>query len=138
MIEISEDKGANEPRRDARGRFRAGCTGNPNGRPPKEIARPWSFAESVSRAFSEEIEIIDASGVRRRIELREALVKTFARGCLKVNAKDLLPMVERLLRLNALNPADEPEDEAEIFTEEDRRLLEIIQKDVAANPAYLA
>lgn len=121
-----------EPQRDNRGRFLPGSTGNPSGRPRKPPKAPWSVAGALADALRETIAVTTGQhGAVETLVLRDLLIKNLVRAALKAKAKDQMFIIERLLELGAFNGTSEEEDEyEEIFTEEDKRLLEIIEHEV--------
>lgn len=119
-----------EPERDRRGRFRKGSSGNPLGRPPKRPDPGWSVEEAFARALAEEVPVSGPAGSQRKMALRELLVKSAVRDALKANAKEKMYIIERLTKLQFLKPSAQEEEEDEIFTEEHRRIMESIERDV--------
>jgi len=123
-----------EPQRDNRGRFLPGSTGNPSGRPRKPPKAPWSVAGALGDALRETIAVTTGQhGAVETLVLRDLLIKNLVRAALKAKAKDQMFIIERLLELGAFNATLEEEYEyehEEIFTEEDKRLLEMIEREM--------
>ena len=123
-----------EPQRDTRGRFLPGSTGNPSGRPRKPPKAPWSVPGALADVLRETVVVTTGQhGAVETLTFRDLLIKSLIRRALKAKPKDLLFIIERLLELGAFNTPLEEEDEyehEEIFTEEDKRLLEMIEREV--------
>jgi hypothetical protein len=117
------------PARDKCGRFASGSSGNPYGRPRKRRAPPWSLEDSFAAALAEVVAVAGADGSSQLLEMRELLIKSVVRGAVKAKPKDQLHILERLMKLNVLSEAAEDEEDEGIFTEEDRRLLEIVRRE---------
>ncbi len=115
--------------RDPRGRFLKGTSGNPEGRPRKPPPEPWSFQGSMTAALSEVVPVTGPDGTVEHQTIRDVLIRTLVRNAVKASAKDQVLILERLLKLDALNPAPEPEVVDEVWLpEEDRRLWEIANR----------
>jgi hypothetical protein len=126
-----EENDWTEPKRDARGRFRRGSTGNAKGRPPKQPEVPWELQRSIAEALTEKV-IVTEGSVKISLEMRDLLVKTLVRNAAKAKPTDLLRILGQLLTMGAFETVPSEVKEDSIFTEEDRRLLEIIQKEIDA------
>lgn len=123
--EALKDEGWYEPQRDQRGRFKKGFTGNPDGRPRKQPKRPKSWAKCLAEAWEMEVAVND-NGTSQLLTFRELAARSIVRGAVTAKAKDMLHIAEQLER--AAEAAADEEPEEEIFTEEDRRLIEIVRR----------
>lgn len=123
--ETLEDEDWCEPQRDERGRFKKGFTGNPDGRPRKQPKRPKSWAKCLAEAWEMEVAVND-NGTSQLLTFRELAARSIVRAAVTAKAKDMLQIAEHLER--AAETAADEEPEEEIFTEEDRRLIEVIRR----------
>lgn len=112
-----------DPQRDDRGRFRKGSTGNPRGRPRKQPPSPWSLEESFARALAEEVPVSGPGGTQK-MPLRDVLITSALREAVNAKGRDKFYAFERLVKMNLLKaPPEEEQDEEEIYTEEDCRII---------------
>lgn len=123
------------PKRDERGRFAKGVSGNPAGRPRKQPELPWSIEQAFEVAFAEKITVRDRDGKPVCMPLRDLLVKTTVQDALKAKPKDKLMIVERLNKLGLLRAPIYESEPYDIFTEEDRQFLEMVHRAAAAADA---
>ena len=127
ITESREEEDWNQPMRDQYGRFIKGISGNPNGRPHKAPKRPWSLAQSLAEALDETVPVSDSGGVSQ-MAMRDLIVKRAVRSVANATAKQIFEILDQLDRMGALQPPDEHEES--VFTEEDRRLLELVEREV--------
>ena len=129
MPKTSKPKSACGPaRRDARGCFIRGASGNPHGRPVKLPPPAWSLPASFQAALDESASLRRPDGSIESISARDLLVKSVVHNGLKAKPKDQLYLLERLSQLGALEPV--PEVQERWPSEEDRRVLEIIERNL--------
>ena len=115
--------------RDERGRFRKGKSGNPEGRPRKPLPEPWSLQGSLTAALSEVVPVTGPDGAVEHLTIRDVLIRSFVRNTAKAKPRDQVVILERLHKLDALNPAPEPEVVDEVWLSEgDRQLMEIANR----------
>lgn len=136
ILEEEDDDGGGEryePKRDARGRYVKGWTGNPSGRPRKLPAHPKPLARIMADALAKEVAVND-NGIPQTLTYLELLTETMLRAALKAKPKEMLHIILQLYKIAADAPPDEEEQEfVDIFTEEDRRFLEMVNRAVAAS-----
>lgn len=121
-----------KPERDERGRYLKGCTGNPSGRPRKLPAHPKPLARIMADALAKEVAVKD-NGIPQTRTYLELLTETMLRGAVKAKPKEILHILLQLEKIAADAPPDEEEVEFDdIFTEEERQLLQIIERARAA------
>lgn len=133
-VEEDDDDGGEryEPKRDERGRYVKGCTGNPSGRPRKLPAKSKSMGRIVADALAKEVAVND-NGIPQTLTYLELLTESMLRAALKAKPKEMLHILLELEKIAADAPPDEEEEEFEdIFTEEDRRFLEMVHRAAAA------
>lgn len=126
--EALDDDDCYEPQRDQRGRFKRGSSGNPRGRRPKRPDPEWTVDECFARALAEEVTVSGPGRSQQKMAVRDLLITSAVRDAVKANVKDKIYIIERLAKLQFLKPPAGVEPE-EIFTEEDRRLLELVQRE---------
>lgn len=124
-----DDENWSAPQRDDRGRFRKGSSGNPDGRPRKRPEPEWSMEESFARALAQEVTVAGLHGSKQKMPIRDLLITSAVRDAVNANGKDKIYIIERLAKLQVLRPPT-PEEEEEIFTEEDRRILQMVTREL--------
>ena len=120
------NQGANQPKRDSRGRWRKGTSGNPSGRPPKKPKGPWTLKTAAFEAFTQMVEVKGANGELTHMELLNLILQKLALNTVKAKPTEQINVLKQLHRAGLLPEAIEDEEPEEIFTEEDRRLLQTV------------
>ena len=121
--------------RDERGRYIAGCSGNRGGRPRKENKHSRSLAEALASALGEQVEISSRGGAKEVVSVLDLIARTIARSSLKGSPKDMLAFLQAADKHGAIQLlAAEREGEAPspYLSEEDRRMIEAIEKGLSA------
>lgn len=124
-----DDENWSAPQRDERGRFRKGSSGNPDGRPRKRPERPKSLVKCLAEGLNKKVPV-KANGIEQDLTIRELLAEKLLRAALDAKPKDMLHIAERLEHLTQPMAAEDDLDE-EIFTEEDRRLLAFVERELS-------
>lgn len=130
MSTLADNQKSSGPKtRDERGRFVPGVSGNRSGRPLKRPAPPWSLVGALMLELAEAFPMRghDGSPV---VTKRDMMVKSLIHGAVKAKPKDLLHVMEWLFKHGAFDPALGEIEDADPFTEEDRRLLAIVQREI--------
>ena len=75
--------------RNGKGRWVAGISGNPRGRPRKKATQPKGLADLLAEAMSEMIPIVDARGRRKMVPAYEAVAHQLVRSMLEMKPREL-------------------------------------------------
>lgn len=94
--------GMQDDRRDARGQFRKGVSGNPSGRPRKAVEVPKDMCHMLAEELERKVEFTDAGGKRRKGTHYEMICARIIAQAAEANAKDALTILERLDKLGAI------------------------------------
>ncbi len=120
-----------EPERDKKGRFRKGTSGNPRGRPPAPPSKPRPLANCIAEMLSKEV-VVNDNGTEKTLAFRELLAEKLVRAAVHAKPKELIQIMQQLEKIAAQAILEE-EEYAPIYTDEDRRILEIINREVDEN-----
>lgn len=89
--------------RDAQGRFKKGVSGNPGGRPRKQVPVPKDMRFMLAEELEREVVFTDAAGHQRRGTQYEMIGARIVSEAAKGSAKEALAILERLDKLGAIN-----------------------------------
>lgn len=80
--------------RHTNGRFKAGHSGNPNGRPRKEPEEPKLLDELIAKKLLEKVTVTGADGKRRKVSLYEKIVEDLLVSLATAKPRERLQMLE--------------------------------------------
>lgn len=115
------------PKRDRRGRFLKGRSGNWSGRPRKAPPEDWTLQRAFASALTQRVPVNGPDGPHE-MELRDLLVHTCVRTAVKGKLSDILRVLETARQHNAFEHLNDAPEEG-CFTEEHYRLLEIVERE---------
>lgn len=131
------DRGEKGKRRDSRGRFVTGISGNPAGRPSrkKEVPLPPDFLSALVAIALEEREV-SINGKLVSITMIELIIRKMMNDALKSNGYQCARIVSLLQNLGALKALEEKRREAEraaeekefVWTEEMEQKMQMLER----------
>jgi hypothetical protein len=125
--------GSDKPLRDARGRWIEGQSGNLKGRTPKKPPEPRSLQQSLAKALAEEVEFTAPDGSIQKGMIADIIARNLVRGMTKATPKVAMAVLRDLHKLSVfelLLGQEVEEEKKEVFTEENRRLLAMVQREM--------
>ena len=123
------DEEWDELKRDERGRFTKGTSGNRFGRPRKKRELPKSLAAEFADELGKEVAVND-NGKSQTVTMRQLIIKRLLRLAVTAKTNELLRIVEHLTKLGVFDLMDSAADEEPIFDDEDRAVLERIRREL--------
>lgn len=90
MEALSSASGLVEEQRNERGQWRAGVSGNRNGRRRKKAALPKSLTDHLADAMMEKIPLINCDGKQEMVPAHEAVARQLVRSLPSLKPKDLI------------------------------------------------
>ena len=127
-------KGCGKGKPGNKGHFKLGKSGNPKGRPAKKLEPAKSFLEGVGEALAEKVSVPIGGGKKQKMALGHAMGKKLVHAMANAPFNQLLPAVEKLLKLGAfehmLQVAEEENEDEPYLPEESRRLLRLTLKEI--------
>ena len=121
-------RGRGKPR-DERGRFRPGFSGNPRGRPRKQVELPKFLSEQLADAMAEKIAMPNADGSVAVVSAYEGAARQLVRSMATAKPKELLAILEAMEKLMVFHvmrqKAEPPEP---LVTDRDLELLAALKK----------
>ncbi|WP_338243141.1 DUF5681 domain-containing protein [Aurantiacibacter hainanensis] len=97
--------GMQDSGRDARGRFTKGTSGNPGGRPRKEVHPPGDLDFRLAKELARQTRWTDADGTQRKGTRFEAIAARIIDEAEQAKPKEALALLERLKALGAIDIA---------------------------------
>lgn len=105
--------------RDERGRFIAGFSGNPHGRPPKEPELPKLLDELIAEKLWQKVPITGADGKKRKISAYERIIEDLVDSLATAKPREKMQILEWMekrslfhhMRVMASDDATNPFDE---------------------------
>ena len=79
--------------RDEKGRFQAGFSGNPNGRPPKQPDVPKLLGEQLANKLWEKVARVDADGKTRTVSAYDLIIERFIESIPDAKPKEIMAML---------------------------------------------
>jgi hypothetical protein len=89
--------------RDEKGRFKAGFSGNPNGRPPKQPEVPKLLGEQLADRLWEKVPSVGADGKTRMVSVYDLIVEKFIESIPNAKPKEIMAMLDWMQRLSVFD-----------------------------------
>jgi hypothetical protein len=89
--------------RDEKGRFQAGFSGNPNGRPPKQPEVPKLLGEQLADRLWEKIPAVGADGKTRMVSAYDLIVERFIESIPNAKPKEIMAMLAWMQKLSVFD-----------------------------------
>jgi hypothetical protein len=89
--------------RDEKGRFQAGFSGNPNGRPPKQPEVPKLLGEQLADRLWEKAPRLGADGKTRMVSAYDLIIERFIASIPDAKPKEIMSMLEWMQKLSVFD-----------------------------------
>lgn len=89
--------------RDEQGRFQAGFSGNPNGRPPKQPEVPRLLGEQLADKLWEKAPRVGADGKTRTVSAYELIIDRFIETIPNAKPKEIMSMLAWMQRMHVFD-----------------------------------
>lgn len=89
--------------RDEKGRFEAGFSGNPNGRPPKPPEVPKLLGEQLADRLWEKVPSVGAHGKTRMVSAYDLIIERFIESIPNAKPKEIMAMLEWMQKLSVFD-----------------------------------
>lgn len=104
---MAQRKGSRRQRaakdRDAKGRFQAGFSGNPNGRPLKQPEVPKLLGEQLADKLWEKAPRVGADGKTRTVSAYDLIIDRFIETIPNAKPKEIMSMLAWMHKLRVFN-----------------------------------
>ncbi|MGE3150510.1 MAG: DUF5681 domain-containing protein [Pseudorhodoplanes sp.] len=119
------------PERNEKGQWLPGTSGNPLGRPPKQVSPPKSLVEEFAEALSRPVSITTAQGISKTVPFKSALIQKIVAEFTKLPAKEMIQVLEKLAKLGVFD-AMRAREEEEYYAAEDasEKALRAVLRDI--------
>jgi hypothetical protein len=89
--------------RDEKGRFQAGFSGNPNGRPPKQPEVPKLLGEQLADRLWEKAPRLGADGKTRVVSAYDLIIERFIQSIPDAKPKEIMSMLKWMQELSVFD-----------------------------------
>ena len=89
--------------RDEKGRFQAGFSGNPNGRPPKQPEVPKLLGEQLADRLWEKVPTVGANGKTRMVSAYDLIIERFIESIPNAKPKEIMAMLAWMQKLSVFD-----------------------------------
>jgi hypothetical protein len=89
--------------RDRKGRFEAGYSGNPNGRPPKQPEVPKLLGEQLADRLWQKAPRLGADGKTRMVSAYDLIIERFIESIPDAKPKEIMSMLEWMQKLSVFD-----------------------------------